>query len=100
MPRTNPWIPAELVAIETRTPMGVYARFKTDHGGEIAIDHKGYGVDGAVMQAIARAAGVQDVEEGTGAFVRIRLDEDGLVRAVADMDGGSLVEIQPIAAGA
>lgn len=100
MSRSNPWIPAELVAIETRTLMGVYARFKTDHGGEIAIDHKAYGIDGTVMQAIAWTAGVHDVEEGTGAFVRIRLDEDGLVRAVADMDGGGIVEIRPIAAGA
>lgn len=100
MSRSSPWIPAELVAIETRAPLGIYACFKTDHGGEIAIDAKGYGLDETVMMAIMRTAGVQDVEEGTGAFVRICLDEDGLVRAVADIDGGSVLEIRPIAAGA
>lgn len=100
MSRTRSWVPAEVVSIETRAAVGIHARFRTDDGGEIAIDTGTYAVDGSVMLKIARISGLLDVEEGTGAFVRIRLDEAGLVLAVADMDGGSPVEIRPIGAGA
>ena len=50
------------------------------------------------MQAIAETAGVQDIDEGTGAFVKLRLDDEGLVRAVADMDGRNPIEIDLLTA--
>ncbi len=100
MPKPKPWVPAELVALDARPSPGAYARFKLDDGEFLTVDRKHHRLSGPTMQAIAETAGVQDVDEGTGAFVKLRLDDEGLVRAVADMDGRNPIEIELLTASA
>lgn len=95
MSRTSPWLPAELVALDARPNPGAFARFRLDDGEFLTIDRVHYRLDGPVIQAIADTAGVADVEEGTGAFVKLRLDDKGLVRQIADIDGRNPIGIEP-----
>lgn len=94
MSKPKPWIPAELVAMDARPSPGAYARFKLDDGDILTVDRTHHRLTGPTMQAIAETAGVQGVEDGTGAFVKLRLDAKGLVLAVADIDGRNPVEIE------
>ncbi len=94
MPRPKPWTPAELVALDARPNPGAFARFRLDDGEFLTIDRVHYRLDGLVIQAIADTAGVESVEEGTGAFVKLRLDDDGMIREVADLDGRRRILLQ------
>lgn len=87
MPGSRPWIPAELVALDARQDPGPFVRFRLDDGEILTIDRTRYRLDGPTVQAIAETADVAGVEEGTGAFVTLRLDDDGLDRDIADIDG-------------
>ena len=98
MSKPKPWVPAELVALDARPSPAAFARFKLDDGGLLTVDRRHHRLDGPTMQAIAETAGVQDIDEGTGAFVKLHLDEAGLVRAVADMDGRNPIEIDLLTA--
>ncbi|ACS42976.1 hypothetical protein [Methylorubrum extorquens] len=100
MSKPKPWVPAELVALDARPSPAAFARFKLDDGGLLTVDRRHHRLDGPTMQAIAETAGVQDIDEGTGAFVKLRLDDEGLVRAVADMDGRNPIEIELLTASA
>lgn len=94
MPGSRPWLPAELVALDARQDPGPFVRFRLDDGEILTIDRSRYRLDGPTVQAIADTAGVAGVEEGTGAFVQLRLDEEGMIREVADLDGRRRILLQ------
>jgi len=87
MPGSRPWISAELVALDTRQDPGPFVRFRLDDGEILTIDRSRYRLDEPTIQAIADTADVAGVEEGTGAFVKLRLDDEGMIREIADLDG-------------
>ncbi|WP_408903435.1 hypothetical protein [Methylobacterium radiotolerans] len=94
MPGSRPWLPAELVALDARHDPGPFVRFRLDDGEILTIDRSRYRLDGPTVQAIANTADVAGVEEGTGAFVKLRLDEEGMIREVADLDGRRRILLQ------
>lgn len=100
MSKPKPWVPAELVALDTRTLPGTFARFRLDDGEVLTLYRTHHHLTASTMQAIADTAGVQDIDEGTGAFVKLRLDDEGRIRTVADMDGRNPVEIDLLTASA